>query len=143
MTFLMASKIAAKPIDSRIPFQHGELITFCNSALNLCDTKLCSYLDDTHVIYFNINHPIIKQWEDSYSEIESSRELSRLFQGFIGQVHQQVMSSFYTLDGSLNKLKIYLYLIAPYLREINQLLGTSFQLSKNDFPEWMHSKISD
>jgi hypothetical protein len=143
LTFLIASKIVAKPIASRIPLQHGELITFCNSKLNICDTKLCSYLDDRPIIYFNINHPIIKLWADSYPEIESSRELSRLFQGFIEQVHQQVIGAFYTTDGSVNKLKIYLAPINPYLDKINQLLGTSFHLSKNDFPEWMHSKISD
>jgi hypothetical protein len=141
-TFLIASKIA-KPRASRIPLRHGELIRFCNSALDVCHTKLCSYLDDRPIIYFNINHPIIKHWDDNYSEIESSRELSRLFQGFIEQVHQQVIGAFYITEGSVNKPKIYLAIINPYLHEINQFLGTSFHLSKNDFPEWMYSKISD
>ncbi|MEP0755307.1 hypothetical protein NDA03_24140 [Trichocoleus sp. Lan] len=141
-TFLKASKNKHEIITYNSFSHNYELANFYGVQLTLCTTKFCSYIDNPIKTYFNINHPIIKFWYDNFKELSHTRPF-RLFQELMEKIRQQFVIVFHRINGSTTLIKLSLNELNFYLNDINVLLGTSFHLSKNDFPEWMYSKIDD
>jgi molecular chaperone HtpG len=129
ISFLRLVKDSA--VTSRINLPSCKIVEFD-------DDKLCSY-PGRNTTYLNFNHPLINYWEENLDIIEDNPKVIELFNATIQYLVNRLVNIYFNTND--NNQAMSLSHFNSYIHEINQHLGTSFSLSKNDFPEWMESKI--
>ncbi|MBT9315114.1 HD domain-containing protein [Leptothoe spongobia] len=110
-----------------IPFEDN---TLCTSVPLLGESE-----------YINVNHPLIEHIENNIDRYYSETNLRQAIDQFLDELMNIIKSAYPPSQFGAGQ-RIGLWRLNPFLEKINAYFGTSFQLSEDDFPSWMHERIS-
>jgi molecular chaperone HtpG len=103
---------------------------------------ICAYTGLLIEKPFNLDHEIIKYYITNIEYINKQQRLYKQFEEFFKDISSFMYNFHSRTSRKINPSSEIVYLNS-ILNNINQLQGTSFMLSKKDFPEWINNQFTD
>lgn len=101
---------------------------------------ICAYTNISIETPFNINHNIIKYYISNKDNINKEQQLFKCFDSFFRAMHQ-FMFAFHSDTSKMKDPTSEIAYLNSFLNKINQIQGTNFILTENDFPIWINKSI--